>query len=350
MPLVPPYIESLRPYEAGRSIEDRPLWQGLLVQGAGPPGHDDVVVDAIAHSRRGVTGRQTDQRRVRVGTSGVVRGIRAKAREHQRVRPLPHGAARPAHPQSVAGTQARVDRLERVKVRPGVGPQHVFRRPTRAHTLHDLGDDHRFPRVLARGDLDVQMRWMRSEIKLVIEQAGPARERLHFAGREAQVVTLHPSLQGAQRFEHVAQRAEVIRRSGCHHDHIVKLRTFRTMVPSWAWYDTWNVGIATLDRPLADVRELAPLKHVRWLPPRPPLFLVADPFPYRHQGRDWLLVEEYGRIVGIITRHDVHQFRFHSNGSSAIDRGGNHHAWLSHRPDSKLLETQEAADCGPGAV
>jgi hypothetical protein len=71
------------------------------------------------------------------------------------------------------------------------------------------------------------------------------------------------------------------------------------MVPSWAWYDTWNVGIATLDRPLADVRELAPLKHVRWLPPRPPLNLLADPFPYRHHGRDWLLVEEYGHPRGV---------------------------------------------------
>jgi len=71
------------------------------------------------------------------------------------------------------------------------------------------------------------------------------------------------------------------------------------MVPSWAWYDTWHVGIATLDRPLTDVRELAPLKHVRWLPTRPPLFFLADPFPYRHQGRDWLLVEEYGHPRGV---------------------------------------------------
>jgi hypothetical protein len=79
------------------------------------------------------------------------------------------------------------------------------------------------------------------------------------------------------------------------------------MVPSWAWYDTWNVGIAALDHPLTDVRELQPLRHIRWLPPRPPLFLLADPFPYRERGRDWLLVEEYGHpkhVRGRISRVD----------------------------------------------
>jgi hypothetical protein len=71
------------------------------------------------------------------------------------------------------------------------------------------------------------------------------------------------------------------------------------MVPSWASYDTWNIGIATLDHPLRNIRELQPLRHVRWLPPRPPLYFLADPFPYRQSGRDWLLVEEYGHPKGV---------------------------------------------------
>ncbi len=71
------------------------------------------------------------------------------------------------------------------------------------------------------------------------------------------------------------------------------------MAPSWARYDTWNVGIATLDRPLSRVEDLLPLPRIRWLPPRPPLFLVADPFPYRSNGREWLLVEEYGHPRGV---------------------------------------------------
>jgi hypothetical protein len=71
------------------------------------------------------------------------------------------------------------------------------------------------------------------------------------------------------------------------------------MVPSWASYDTWNVGIATLEHPLRHVRELQPLKNIRWLPPRPPLYFLADPFPYRDDGHDWLLVEEYGHPKGV---------------------------------------------------
>jgi hypothetical protein len=70
-------------------------------------------------------------------------------------------------------------------------------------------------------------------------------------------------------------------------------------VPSWARYDIWNVGIATLDRPLEDVADLVPLRRVRWLPPQPPLHFVADPFPYRHRDRDWLLVEQYGHPRGV---------------------------------------------------
>jgi len=80
------------------------------------------------------------------------------------------------------------------------------------------------------------------------------------------------------------------------------------MVPSWASYDIWNVGIATLDHPLRSVRELHPLKNIRWLPPRPPLYLLADPFPYHHDGRDWLLVEDYGHpksVRGRISRVEV---------------------------------------------
>jgi hypothetical protein len=79
----------------------------------------------------------------------------------------------------------------------------------------------------------------------------------------------------------------------------VKLRRFLARVPSWARYDIWNVGIATLDRPLEAIADLVPLKDVRWLPPQPPLHFIADPFPYRHGDRDWLLVERYGHPRGV---------------------------------------------------
>ena len=79
----------------------------------------------------------------------------------------------------------------------------------------------------------------------------------------------------------------------------MKLRAFRAAVPSWARYDIWNVGIATLERPLEDIADLAHFTNVRWLPPQPPLHLVADPFPYRYDGRDWLLAEYYAHPRGI---------------------------------------------------
>jgi hypothetical protein len=96
----------------------------------------------------------------------------------------------------------------------------------------------------------------------------------------------------------------------------VKLRRFRRLAPRWARYDIWNVGVATLDRPLADVHDLAivfggperPASQVTWLPPQPTLRFFADPFPYRDkQGRRWLLVEDYGhrkRERGRIARVD----------------------------------------------
>jgi len=90
-----------------------------------------------------------------------------------------------------------------------------------------------------------------------------------------------------------------------------KLRRFGLVPsswPEWARYDTWNVGVATLDRPLARIEDLLPLPPIRWLPPRPPLCLIADPFPYRSNGREWLLVEEYGHANGVrgrIARVDV---------------------------------------------
>jgi len=80
---------------------------------------------------------------------------------------------------------------------------------------------------------------------------------------------------------------------------MVKLRRFLARVPSWARYDIWNVGIATLARPLDDVGDLVPFRDVRWLPPQPSLHFVADPFPYRHADRDWLLVEQYGHPHGV---------------------------------------------------
>jgi hypothetical protein len=93
---------------------------------------------------------------------------------------------------------------------------------------------------------------------------------------------------------------------------MMKLRRFG-LVPSswleWARYDTWNVGIATLDRPLRRLEDLHALGDIRWLPPRKPLYYVADPFPYRDNGRDYLLVEDYGHPKGVrgrISRVEMH--------------------------------------------
>ena len=94
-------------------------------------------------------------------------------------------------------------------------------------------------------------------------------------------------------------------------------------MPSWARFDIWNVGIATLTRPLEDVADLLPLRNVRWLPPQPPLQYIADPFPYRHDGRDWLLVEQYGHrrgVHGIIARLDVHDAASAATATPAIVR------------------------------
>jgi hypothetical protein len=66
-----------------------------------------------------------------------------------------------------------------------------------------------------------------------------------------------------------------------------------------ARYDTWNVAIAALAAPLEHVDDLRALRIVRWLPAQPPLYFVADPFPYRVDGRDALLVEEYGHAKGV---------------------------------------------------
>jgi hypothetical protein len=69
----------------------------------------------------------------------------------------------------------------------------------------------------------------------------------------------------------------------------------------------WNVGVATLDRPLQTIGDLRPLRNIRWLPPQPPLSLLADPFPYHQNGRDWLLAERYShrkRVRGRIARLD----------------------------------------------
>ena len=91
-----------------------------------------------------------------------------------------------------------------------------------------------------------------------------------------------------------------------------KLRRFGAAASSW-WrearrYDIWNVGIVTLDREPATLDDLRRLPAPRWLPERPPLYYVADPFPYRDRGRTWLLVEDYGHpkgVYGRIARVDV---------------------------------------------
>lgn len=79
----------------------------------------------------------------------------------------------------------------------------------------------------------------------------------------------------------------------------MKLRSFWAAASSWARHDIWNVGIATLDRPIETIDDLRRLPDIRWLPPQPPLYFLADPFPYHHNGRDWLLVEQYGHPKGV---------------------------------------------------
>jgi hypothetical protein len=74
----------------------------------------------------------------------------------------------------------------------------------------------------------------------------------------------------------------------------------------WRWWrnsarlDIWNVGVVMLAEPLRAVEALPKLLlNVKWLPPQPPLYYVADPFPYCQGGREWLLVEQYGHPHGV---------------------------------------------------
>ena len=85
-----------------------------------------------------------------------------------------------------------------------------------------------------------------------------------------------------------------------------KLRRFGAAASS-CWRDaiacdTWNVGIITLERDLTDLDQLRHLPPPRWLPAQPPLFYIADPFPYRDRSGEWLLVEDYGHPKGIVGR------------------------------------------------
>lgn len=87
----------------------------------------------------------------------------------------------------------------------------------------------------------------------------------------------------------------------------MKLRAFWAAASSWARYDIWNVAVATLERPIQTIDDLRRLSNIRWMPPQPPLYFLADPFPYRHDGRDWLLVERgshHARVHACICRVD----------------------------------------------
>ena len=184
------------------------------------PRLDDVAVQSVARARGRAAGREADEGGIGIRTVSVLRGIRTEMAEHERVRPLLHRAARAAHPESAARANPRGDRLERVEVRPGVGPQHVGRLTGGAHTVHDLGDDDRLPGVLARVDFDVHVRRKRGAVELVIQEAVPPRDGAHFGWRESDVVTLDARTERAQRAEQVEQRAKVIRRGGRHHDQV----------------------------------------------------------------------------------------------------------------------------------
>ncbi len=64
-------------------------------------------------------------------------------------------------------------------------------------------------------------------------------------------------------------------------------------------FDSWNVGIARLASAPRQISDLANLPSIRWLPPRRELYYFADPFPFQHQGQDFLLVEAYGHPKGV---------------------------------------------------
>jgi len=79
------------------------------------------------------------------------------------------------------------------------------------------------------------------------------------------------------------------------------------MAPSWARYDIWNVAVSALDAPLHDVRQLAAAAPARWMRRQPAFEFLADPFPYRDGGREWLLAEHGGHrrdVRGTIVRLD----------------------------------------------
>src|ERR1700733_8493678 len=60
MPLVPPYIEALRPYEAGRSVEEVQRVYGLsriskLASNENPLGPSPLALEAMARSMNGLS-------------------------------------------------------------------------------------------------------------------------------------------------------------------------------------------------------------------------------------------------------------------------------------------------------
>jgi hypothetical protein len=90
-------------------------------------------------------------------------------------------------------------------------------------------------------------------------------------------------------------------------------------------FDTWNVGVVALERPLTRIEDLSLAGDVRWLPAAPPLGFIADPFTYREAGRDWLLVEECSHRRsrrGRISRLDLAVFAPALELQPAIERAG----------------------------
>jgi hypothetical protein len=172
----------------------------------------------------------------------------------------------------------------------------------RARLCADLGDGSRV--VLQEGSLPVSLNYPRTREQLHHILAGwPGRAAAEIETGDWSAMTRDATPEHARDPDPLPSPAERVQ--------WMLVAPWRRLWHWWcetARYDTWNVGIATLAQPLQDVRQLDALGAIRWLPPRRPLYFLADPFPYHHNGRDSLLVEEYGHPKGVrghISRVDV---------------------------------------------
>ena len=88
-----------------------------------------------------------------------------------------------------------------MKVRSGVGPQHVVVFAGGAQSIDHLRNDRGLPRVRASVDRDVEVRRVRRVVELVIQEPRPSRQCAHLRGGQAEIVAIDARVQPAQRFE-----------------------------------------------------------------------------------------------------------------------------------------------------